>query len=59
MEKMGEQGCRKWQDGQENVLDKLSSVIEFGFGESAKYVPLSDCWSIICAKGWTVLCPTV
>ena len=34
-------------------------VGQFGFGEYAKYVLLSDCWTAICANGWTVLCPTV
>ena len=54
-----DQGCRKWQDGQENQADKLSSVGQFGFEEHAKSVLLTNYWIAIDANDWTVLCQTV
>ena len=43
-------GCRKWQDGQENLSDKLSSVRQFWFEEYTKSVLLSNCWTVIYAN---------
>ena len=44
-------GCRKWQDGQENLSDKLSSVGQFWFEEYTKSVLLSNCWTALYENG--------
>ena len=63
------QGCRKWVDLVENILDKLCSIGKVGLLKHAKSVLMFDWWATIFANvrqccvlnfnGLTLLCPLV